>query len=77
MLLSHSHDVVFPLSVRPGYSYFKGQRLSGDDLSALVDALHKNDLLRYNYLLTGAPAGHACAYNCLTETTAVNECRWL
>ena len=37
----------------PGYKTFKGQVLNANDLDQLIDGLRSNELLSYDYLLTG------------------------
>jgi hypothetical protein len=53
----HGFDVdpinTVQLSNHTGWGYFKGQKLQGADLLALMDGLEHNRLLNYTHLLTG------------------------
>ena len=54
-LLGLEVDVVntVQFSNHTGYPAFRGSRVQGDDLLALIDGLRANDLLHYTHVLTG------------------------
>jgi pyridoxine kinase len=57
------------LSNHTAYSAFKGQVLTGEDMSKIVDGLRTNGLLSYSHILTGYVSS-ASFLRCIVSTVA-------